>query len=224
MRPRVWTPLSGCRWIVELPERPAVLEVGIGRRQRAVEVLVRIGRVRGLAADVADGERHVARQFPLNVEAPLPHVALLAVGLQAPHAHRRIGARAAERIVERDDRLARTEAARGGSGHRIRDRVILLEARQRRHEIGSADLHEMLRAGVLARARADDPLRSSDDRQCRDAAARTAPPASRTSAWPQSLSTFGNKVGIWALLPGMVYGRSRLTVRTWPSLSYGLPI
>src|SRR5207249_8150928 len=74
---------------------------------------------------------------------------------------RRRGSRGAgEWIVERQNRLAGPEAAGGRSGNRVRNRIQLLKPGERRHQVRRADLHEMLRTGVLARAHADHPLRT----------------------------------------------------------------
>ena len=93
---------------------------------------------------------------------------------------------------------------------------ILLEARERRHQVGGADLNKVLWTGVLARPHTNHPLVSPAGKQCQAEVARTAPPAPRTSASAYRHS--GYRVGICAP-EGVVYGRSRLTVRTCPSRS-----
>src|SRR5882672_6155631 len=115
----------------------------------------------GFASDVADRERNQAGQFALYIEAPLPNISLLPIRLKPPNAYRRRrGLTAIERIVERQNRLACTEAAGGRSRDRIGDRVELLEPGEWWHQVRRADLHEMLRTGVLACAHADHPFRT----------------------------------------------------------------
>src|SRR5262249_2063039 len=107
----------------------------------------------GFASHITDSERNRTRQFALDIQAPLPDISFLPIRLKAPNAHRRRGRlSASERIVERQNRLAWAEAAGGRSRDRVGDGIQLLEPGERRHQVRRADLHKMLRTGVLARA------------------------------------------------------------------------
>src|SRR5690606_37386582 len=72
--------LLGLRRVINRRESPSRLEVRVRRGLGLIEYAVVVGHVRVLAAYVADRQRGRIRQLALDVEAPLPDVAVLAVG------------------------------------------------------------------------------------------------------------------------------------------------
>src|SRR5688572_992290 len=65
--------------IEELLIRPPGLDVGVRRRQGLIVIANGIAGVRSLRPDIADGQRGVERKFALNIEAPLPHIAMFII-------------------------------------------------------------------------------------------------------------------------------------------------
>src|SRR5688500_12184097 len=108
-----------------------------------------------LTSNIANRQRNVARQLALNVETPLPYIPILSILLEHAEADRPRLNRSDEGIIERQHGRTGAEAAQLGSivlpcivsdyaPCRICHGIELLVAGERRVEIRSTYLHEVL--------------------------------------------------------------------------------
>src|SRR5436190_1193607 len=74
------------RGVVILLVRAPRLDVGIRRRQRVVEIPNAVAIVAAFVAYVSDGPGDAVRQFALNIEIPLPDIAVLDIRWRHHHA------------------------------------------------------------------------------------------------------------------------------------------
>src|SRR5215467_9087373 len=85
--PRLLNAALGCRRIKKPWKRPPGLKICVRGRIGGIEVANAVRHVRVLASDIANRQGGLARQLVLNIEAPLPDIAVFVVRLNVQYVH-----------------------------------------------------------------------------------------------------------------------------------------